>query len=136
KIDDILSDETFKLIDLKIIHELVHLISAEEISVERVNQIVKERENKFWHREYGSFYECTLHAANLISLVRKYSNIKYDYFDQGVEDYSKRLYEIDQTYRKFIWNYRKTNQNKVLAELSAKIEKVYSNDWLMVYGNN
>ncbi|SFI77959.1 TIGR02687 family protein [Kaistella treverensis] len=136
KIEDILSDDSFKLIDLKIIHELVHLISIEEISVEKVGQIVKERENKFWYREYENFYQSTLYAAQLISLIRKYGNSKYDSFAEGVADYAKRLYEVDQTYRKFVWSYRKTNQNKVLSELSAKIEKVYSNDWLMVYGNN
>ncbi|WP_226063320.1 BREX-1 system phosphatase PglZ type A [Kaistella polysaccharea] len=135
-IEDILSDDTYKLIDLKIIHELVHLISEEDISVERVGQMVKERENKFWFQEYENFYLCLLYASQLISLIRKYGNTKYESFNEGVTNYSDVLYEIDQTYRKFVWSYRKTNQNKILSELSEKIDKVYSNDWLMVYGNN
>ncbi|MCY0970256.1 BREX-1 system phosphatase PglZ type A [Chryseobacterium wangxinyae] len=135
-IDDVLHDDTFKLIDLKIIHELVHLISEEDISVEKVGQIVKERENKFWYQEFESFYFCLLYASQLISLIRKYGNTKYESFNEGVSNYSNVLFEIDQTYRKFVWSYRMTNQNKILSELSEKIDKVYSNDWLMVYGNN
>lgn len=135
-IDDILQDDTFKLIDLKIIHELVHLISEEDISVERVGQMVKERENKFWYQEFENFYLCLLYASQLISLIRKHGNTKYESFNEGVMDYSTGLYAIDQTYRKFVWSYRKTNQNKILSELAEKIDKVYSNDWLMVYGDH
>mgnify|MGYP000170968665 FL=1 len=39
-------------------------------------------------------------------------------------------------YRKFVWNYRQTNQNRILSELSAKIEKIYSNDSLLTVNNN
>lgn len=134
--EDILSDDTFKLIDLKIIHELVHLISEEDISVDRVAQIVKVRENKFWFQEYEHLYLSTVYASQLIALIRKYGSTKYESFNEGVTDYSNELYSIDQTYRNFVWSYRKTNQNKILSELAEKIDKVYSNDWLMVYGDN
>lgn len=136
KIEDVVNDDSFQLIDKKLIHELVHLIVNEDISVDRVNQIVKERENKFWFAEYEHYFHSLSYGSQLISLIRKYGNTKYNSFDEGVKDYSDRLYEIDQTYRKFIWSYRKTNQNRILSDLSEKIEKVYSNDWLLVYGNN
>src|SRR5690606_34814354 len=89
-----------------------------------------------WYREYEHLYLSLVYASQLISLIRKYGNTKYESFNEGVTDYSNGLYDIDQTYRKFIWNYRKTNQNKILSELAEKIDKVYSNDWLMVYGDN
>lgn len=135
-IDVLISDDLFKLIDKKLIHELVKLITSEEISNEKVLQYVKQRENKYWYSDFESFYQCIAFASQLIALVRKYASTKYDSFMEGTNDYASNLYEIDSLYRKFIWSYRKTSQNKILADLANKVEKVYSNDWLLIYNNN
>lgn len=135
-IDSLVSDDLFKLIDKKVIHELVHLITSEGISNDKVLQYVKQRENKYWYGELESFYQSIVFASQMITLVRKNGNTKYDSFAEGTKDYATSLYEIDLLYRKFIWSYRRTNQNKILAELADKVEKVYSNDWLLIYNNN
>lgn len=136
ELTDIVNDDLFKLTDFKVIHELVHLISEEAISNESVIVSIKQRENKFWYNELEAFYQSTLFASHLIALVRKNADVKHTTFEEGTEQYATTLFEIDQAYRKFIWNYRKTSQNKILAELAVKIEKVYSNDWLLIQGNN
>ena len=136
ELTEIVNDDLFKLTDIKVIHELVHLISEEAISNENVLGSIKQRENKFWYNELEAFYQSTLYASQLIALVRKYSDVKHTTFEEGTDHYATTLFEIDQAYRKFIWNYRKTSQNKILAELAVKIEKVYSNDWLLIQGNN
>lgn len=135
-IDDIISDDLFKLTDIKVIHELVNLIDLESISNEKVVQYVKQRENKFWYSELEAFYQSIAYGSQLISLVRQFGQTKYTSFEEGTSNYAATLYEVDQVYRKFIYNYRKTNQNKILADLSNKVEKVYSNDWLLTYNNN
>lgn len=135
-IDSLVSDDLFKLIDKKVIHELVHLITTEGISNDKVMQYVKQRENKYWYSEFESFYQSIVFASQMITLVRKYGDTKYNSFNDGTKDYASNLYEIDLLYRKFIWSYRKSNQNKILADLAIKVEKVYSNDWLLIYNNN
>jgi uncharacterized protein (TIGR02687 family) len=135
-IDDIISDDLFKLTDIKVIHELVNLIDSESISNEKVIQYVKQRENKFWFSELESFYQSIVHGAQLIALVRKHGQTKYASFEECTNNYASTLYEVDQVYRKFIYNYRKTTQNKILSDLATKVEKVYSNDWLLIYNNN
>ena len=135
-IDDIIGDDLFKLSDAKVIHELVQLITSESISNEKVIQYVKQRENKFWFGEMESFYQSLLFASDLIALIRKQAQTKYVTFEEGTDHYAASLYEVDLMYRKFIWNYRKTSQNKILADLAVKVEKVYSNDWLLIYNNN
>lgn len=135
-IDEVITDDLFKLTDRKVIYDLVQLIASEGISNEKVNQFVKQRENKYWFVEAESFYQSIVYASQLITLIRKYGNTKYNSFEEGTKDYSNNLYEIDQVYRKFIWSYRKTSQNKILADLATKVEKVYSNDWLLAYNNN
>lgn len=135
-LDDIISDDLFKLTDYKIIHELAGLIDADSISHEKVIQYIKQRENKFWYDEFENLYQCLHVASEFISLVKKHKDTKYKSFSEGVKQYSATHYKIDYSYRKFIWYYRKTNQNKILSSLELKIEKVYSNDWLMEYSNN
>ena len=135
-IDSLVADDLFKLIDKKVIHELIQLITTEGISNEKVLQYVKQRENKYWYIELESFYQSIVFASQLIALVRKFGSTKYKSFTEGTSDYASNLYEVDQLYRKFIWSYRKTSQNKILADLANKVEKVYSNDWLLIYNNN
>lgn len=135
-IDDLVNDDLFKLVDKKVIHELVQLITTEGISNEKVLQYVKQRENKYWYGEVEHFYQSIAYASQMISLIRKYDNRQYSSFSEGTADYTTTLYEIDQLYRKFVWSYRKSSQNKILADLAIKVEKVYSNDWLLVYNNN
>lgn len=135
-ISDIITDDLFRLVDKKVIFELVQLIVSEGISSEKVLQIVKQRENKYWFGEVEAFYQSIVFASQLITLVRKYGNTSYKSFEEGTIDYANNLYEIDQVYRKFIWSFRRTSQNKLLSDLAIKVEKVYSNDWLLIYNNN
>ena len=135
-LNGVLEDDLFQLSDLKIIHDLVGLITNEEISSDKVQKIIKGRENKYWYSESKFLYKSLGYGSTLIGLIRKHSSTTYTNFTAGVESYSSSLYQVDQAYRKFIWSYRKTKQNKILSDLFEKIEKVYSNDWLLNYNNN
>ena len=135
-LEDIINDDLFKVVDQKIVFDLVRLISDEAISYEKLVQVIKTRENKFWYSYSENFYQSIEQGALLIQLVRKFASKKYTSFNEGVENYASKLYEIDYAYRKFIYYYRQSNQNGILAHLSEKIEKVYSNDWLLNYNNN
>jgi len=135
-LEAIVADDSFKDIDYKLIHELVHLIVAEEIPVDKVGKYVKERENKYWFNKFEYLYRGLEVAARLIALIRQHSQTAYTNFEEGVAHYARALYEIDQLYRQFIWNYRQTNQDRILEELAQKVEKVYVNDWLLIYNDN
>ena len=135
-IEEIVGDDSFKDVDYKIIHELVQLIVAEEIPAEKVSKYVKQRENKYWFGEFEHLYRSLEVSAGLIALIRQYGTTTYDNFEKGVAHYASTLYEIDQLYRQFIWQYRQTNQNRILAVLAEKVEKVYANDWLLTYNDN
>lgn len=135
-IDDIIQDDLFKLTDQKIIFDLVNLIADEAISVDKVFQFTKQRENKYWYESVRQLYKAIEYGAELISLVRRYANSTFSDFTKGVNEYAKTLYQVDSAYRKFIYYYRLSNQNRILAQLAEKAEKVYSNDWLLVFNDN
>lgn len=132
---ELIEEDLFQLTDKKIIHSLVDAIIKESISVDKVNQYSKNRENKFWYPDYQYFYESLTTASELITLVRKHASSSYASFEEGTQHYTTTLFEIDLVYRKFIAAYTKTNQNKILADLASKVEKVYANDWLFIYNN-
>ncbi len=134
-LDVIIQEDLFELIDKKIISELVELICDESISIERLSQLVKQRENKYWYRDYEDFYACLENGMQMITLIRKYQKSKIESFTDGVNSYIQQLYKIDYHYRRYINHYRKAKQNKVLQPLTEKVEKVYCNNWLLDYGN-
>lgn len=135
-LDKIIEDELFRLTDQKIIHEFQSMILEGGISSDRIFQIIKKRENKFWYPEFESLYQATWYGAELIALVRKHGKKTYSTFEEGIKNYTEQLYAVDQAYRKFIWNYRESKQNRILSDLYERVEKVYSNDWLLEYNNN
>lgn len=135
-IDDLVQDDLYKLSDQKIIYDLVGLITDESISVEKVYQITKQRENKYWYDAMRTLYKTVENGAELISLVRNHANRSFSELNKGVDVYAKTLYQIDYSYRKFIYFYRLSNQNRILSQLAEKVEKVYANDWLLIFNDN
>ena len=135
-LDVVVKDDLFELTDFKIISDLATMLSEDAISQDKVQQYVKERENKFYQAKFKSFYTAIEYAADLITLVKKYGHKTYDTLDAATKDYAANLYAVDYAYRKFILSYRQTNQNKSLATLADKVEKIYANDWLLVSNNN
>jgi len=134
-IDTIIHDDLFELIDKRIISELTRLISEETISSERLNQLVKQRENKYWYDDYRNFYACLQTGMQMVALIRRFENARVESFKDGVSEYIRQHYLVDYHYRQYILNYRKARHNKVLQPLTGKVEKVYGNDWLAGRGN-
>jgi uncharacterized protein (TIGR02687 family) len=134
-LDDLLQDDLFEIIDKKIISDLVKQINEDSISSDKLNQVLKQRENKYWYDDYENFYFCLYSAMEMITLIRKYEKAKVESILEGVNLYVQQLFMIDHHYRKYIHHYRETKQNKVLQPLTEKIEKIYSNNWLLAFGN-
>lgn len=135
-LDTVINDNLFRKNEFKIIRDLNDLLLKNEISLDKLLQYIKQRENKFWYSSVKHFYASLEYAGELLNLVRKYAGKTFKDFEDGIEAYEKELYEVDKMYRKYIWNYRKTNQSSNLSELAEKIEKVYSNDWLLGINDN
>lgn len=136
KLEDIIGGDIFKLTDQRIIHELVSELVSGNLGYDKVAAYIKRRENKFWYQEYSEFYHTIESGAQLMDLVKKYKTFDSSSFDRAVKDYTNSFYEVDYSYRKFIWNHRQTKNNSVLNELSHEIEKVYNNSWLLPYNND
>ena len=133
---DLLQDDLYKIIDFKIIHSIVNELDFENIAFSKVQEVVKERENKFWYNELKECYEALFHATSMIEEIRRNQSIRFVTMEEGANVYAGALYRIDYSYRKFIVNYRNTSHQKVLYKLYQKVQKVYSNDWLLHFNDN
>ncbi|WP_236977674.1 BREX-1 system phosphatase PglZ type A [Membranihabitans maritimus] len=134
-LESVLQDDLFKIIDLRIIHELVHRVVDQEFSLDKLASYTKTRENKYWYSEFKDFYECLLLSANMFDKVSKAVSQKISSVEEAAMLYAKDLYLIDYYYRKSIYHYRQTGRNRVLQPLMEKVLKVYSNDWLLALNN-
>jgi uncharacterized protein (TIGR02687 family) len=129
--ESLLEEDVFRAVDLKIIHDLIHQLTIENIELQKILSVIKQRETKYWFSHFKHFYKSIQHAAELIHKVRSNPNQDFGSIEEGGLQYSKDLFLVDFHYRKFIYNYRMTSQNGVLSALYEKINKVYSNDWLL-----
>lgn len=135
-IEEIQNDDVFDLIDQRIISELIRGILDGSISRKRLEQVVKRRESKYWFERYKHFYSALKIGFNLLDYVNGAGSLKIDSFEQGIEFYTKKWFQVDHEYRLFIEHYKETNQNNVLNPLYSEINKAYSNNWLLKLSEN
>lgn len=129
------TDELFKLTDKKIIYDLVQRLISNEISNDLLQSIVKQREHTFWYRpDFEAFYESVSFASQLQYQIATLK-VAFKSVEDSLHQYTSSLYEIDYLYRKFILNYRRSNQDNILGSLAQKVEKLYTNDWLLSYND-
>ena len=130
-LDQLINEDIFELIDRSIIADLSQQIINETLNLEKVDAFIKTRESKYWFFKYKAFYESLRYAAWLIEDVSKNKNIQIESYQDGILNYTEQWYLIDKYYRLFLQYYRETNQNNVLNTLYQKVNKVYSNTWLL-----
>ena len=130
-LEELLNDDLFRMTDQIVISKLVEQLSAERISPEKVLNTIKKRENKYWYTEHINFYRAIRNVAMLAEFIEQHSSIKLTTFNEGINAYAEDLYKADQYYRKFIFEYRQSKQNRVLEPLAKWVEKAYSNRWLL-----
>ncbi|MCP4520773.1 MAG: BREX-1 system phosphatase PglZ type A, partial [Cytophagales bacterium] len=135
-LEQIVTDDLFKVSNFKVIQDLIAQLLTESISTDNALKLIKERENKFWYSKFEYLYTCLEYGIEFLALVKNYQNITFTSFEEGVKQYTETDYQVDYLYRKFIWSYRKASQASALSALVEKIEKSYSNDWLLNYNNN
>lgn len=134
-IDQIEEDELFRITDIKILSVLAKEVSESTISAERLESIIKSRENKFWYNEYKHLYKSIEYGYKLLNKVKE-TAFNFDNIEKAIQTYTDDLYKVDYYYRKFYYHYQNSGRPNILKALFSKVEKVYVNDWLFNKGNN
>lgn len=124
----------FRLIDQKIISDLVRAATARTASSGDVAIWVRQRRQGHWYREYRHLYEAVDFAAQFTHALGE-AKLAMDSLAEGVQRYSRFWYLLDQLYRKFTYHVRMSGQASLMGSLTEQIENLYSNNYLLKLGD-
>jgi uncharacterized protein (TIGR02687 family) len=124
----------FRLIDQKIISDLVRAVAARTASSGDVAIWVRQRRQGHWYREFRHLYEAVDYAARFTHALGE-AKLAMDSLAEGVQRYSRFWYPLDQLYRKFTYHVRMSGQASLMGSLTEQVENLYSNNYLLKLGD-
>jgi len=120
----------FRLIDQKIISELVHSVATRTVSPGDVALWVRQRRQGHWYRDHRHLYEAVDYAVQFVHMLDEVT-LEMESMSDGIERYSRIWFRLDQLYRKFTWHVRCSGQTSLMETLTEQIENFYSNNYLL-----
>lgn len=120
----------FRLIDQKIISDLVNSVALRTITSGDVAILVRQRRQSHWYKEYRHLYEAIDFAAQFFQALSDV-NLTMGSFVEGIERYSRFWFRLDQLYRKFTYHVRLSGQATLMGTLTDQVENFYSNNYLL-----
>lgn len=127
--------DLFRLIDQKIISDLVDAVCNRTITAAEVSSIIRQRRRGHWYKEYQNIYDTIDYAALFINTLDE-TNLSAENFGDGLQRYVQTWYHLDQLYRKTILHARKSGHTSVLERLVEQVENLYTNNYLLKANNN
>lgn len=124
----------FRLIDQKIISDLVRAVASRTASSGDVAIWTRQRRQGHWYGEYRHLYEAVDYAAQFTHALGG-ARLAMDSLAEGVQRYSSNWYQIDQLHRKFTYHVRMSGQASLMGSLTEQIENLYSNNYLLKLGD-
>ena len=127
---DLLDLDFFRLIDQKIISDLVKAVSSRTVGSDDVAQWIRQRRYGHWYQEYRHLYEAIFYAVQFIQALNQ-AELSMDSLSDGIDRYCRYWYLLDQQYRKFIYHVRSSGQASLMGALTDQIENLYVNSYLV-----
>jgi uncharacterized protein (TIGR02687 family) len=124
----------FRLIDQKIISDLVRSVVSRTVTCGDVSLWVRQRRQSHWYADFEHLYEAIDHASQFIHALDE-AILTMESMADGIQRYCQTWYRIDQLYRKFTFHVRKSGQTSLMGDLTEQIENLYSNRYLLKLGN-
>jgi uncharacterized protein (TIGR02687 family) len=133
--EELLDDDTFDVIDKKILQGILQHLIQETLSQQTLKVWIQKREQKFFYKNYQNIYSALSAGSTLLSEIKKI-NLKFSSLRDGITFYTKQFFQIDLLYRKYIFYSSKAEHQNLLKIFTDKIEKAYSNSFIQELGDN
>lgn len=130
-LEEVQDEDFFEVIDQWIVRDLVRKTLDGTFDSGKVRAIVKSRENRHWAEKYEPYYHALLSAAQLLEAIAHADFTVPAGLEEGFEQYTRAGYKVDQQYRHFIRALRQAPSAGMLQPLYERVEKKYTNDWLL-----
>jgi len=120
----------FRLIDQKVISDLVRAVAARTVSSGDVTLWVRQRRPGHWYMEYRDLYKAVDYASQFLHALGE-AQLRMEGMADGIQRYTRFWYKLDQLYRKFIFHVRRSGQASLMGDLADQVESLYSNNFLL-----
>jgi uncharacterized protein (TIGR02687 family) len=133
-LNEVIELDYFRLIDKKVIYELVQAVEQRTLSEGEITLWCRGRRQGHWFAEFKYLYEAVDIASQFFALL---DAVQLDMStpSEAVQGYVSHWYRLDQLYRQFIYCLKASSQNTLLNSLSEKIENLYTNRYLLPLNN-
>ncbi|SQD78317.1 BREX-1 system phosphatase PglZ type A [Moritella yayanosii] len=134
-LQEILALDYFKVIDQKVIHELVISVAKRTLSQGEVALCCRQRRQGHWYSEFEHLYDAVDVASQFFALLE---NVQLDMASatEAVQRYTQHWFKLDQLYRKYVYALKVSSQNTLLSTLTEQIENLYINKYLQPLSNS
>lgn len=129
-IRDLIELDYFRLVDQKILSDLVRCVERKTVSSGDVGQWIWQRKQSHWYPEFEHLYEAVATAAQFIHELDG-AYLTMDSLAEGIQRYASSWFRIDQFYRKFIYHVRRSGESSLMERLVDLIENLYDNNYLL-----
>ena len=127
---DLIDIDYFRIVDQKIVSDLVRAVETRIISAGECTQLIRQRRQSHWHGEFLHIYEAVDAAAQFVHALDA-ANLTVTSLQEGVERYSQSWFRLDQLYRRFIYHMRSSGEASLLGSLTNQVENLYTNNYLL-----
>lgn len=126
---DVIEIDYYRLIEQKIIIDLVKTVEQRTLSEGEITKLCRERHQSHWYAEFEQLYIAVEVASQFLTQL---DAIQFNMSNSSaaVHGYVRRWFKIDQMYRKFIYALKSSGQMTLLSNLTDKIEGLYTNSFL------
>lgn len=132
---DVLELDYFRLIDLKILSSLVHVVEQRTASHADLAAWIRQRRQTHWFSEFHHLYEAVESASHFLHALEE-ANLTMESLADGINRYATSWFRLDQFYRKFIHHCRQSGQTSLLSTLIETIENHYVTNYLLKLCNS
>jgi len=126
---DVIEMDYYRLIDQKIIVDLVKAVGQRVLSEGEVTKYCRERRQSHWHDEFKHLYIAVEVASQFLSRLDSIQ-LNMTSSSDAVHGYVRHWFKIDQMYRQFIHALKTSGQMTLLSSLVDTIESLYTNRFL------
>jgi len=127
---DLMELDYFRLIDQKIITELVGKVVERTVSAGDVARWVGQRRQGHWYRNFQHLYNALDCAAQFFQRLDA-ATLEMESLSDGIQRYASSWFQLDQLYRQYNYHLRCSGQVSLLESLSKQVENYYSNNYLL-----
>lgn len=132
---DVLVLDYFRVIDKKVIHELVNGVAKRTLSQGEVALWCRQRRQGHWYKDFELLYDAVDVASQFFALLDT-TQLDMSSASEAVQSYTRQWFKLDQLYRKYIYALKASSQHSLLSSLTEQIENLYINNYVQPLTNS